>query len=218
MKTPALLLTGALLWAAAGASHAQSAAERRFFAGIDVGQARINRDVPANSFGVGTDRDSTSWKLSFGYEFSPRFALEAAYTDFGDYDASELVALPAGASLSTAAAAAAPGDFRTSAKGMELAAVFSQPVGEAFYVSASVGLQRREFKTVFDPTMPNQPGLRIKDGDVGIRLGAGFGFRITEALDIGVNWAHTQHLKGDIDYLENEADPSMTSLGLRARF
>jgi len=33
-----------------------------------------------------------------------------------------------------------------------------------------------------------------------------------------VNWAVTRNLQGDTEYLENSADPSMVSLGLRVRF
>lgn len=210
MKSPALFVAAALGCALNAASHGQSATDRRFYAGVDIGQAELDRAYPGFYFGPRRESESLSWKLRFGYQFSPRFALETAYTNFGDYDGSGMVvALPT---------VQAPGDYTTSVKGMELSAVGTWPLGEVFYLNATAGIQRREFRSSFDPSIPYQPGFRARDGDLAAQWGLGFGFRLTEALDAGVNWVTTQNIGGGVDYLENAADPSMVTAGLRVRF
>ncbi|MDF3020878.1 MAG: hypothetical protein K0Q92_2181 [Steroidobacteraceae bacterium] len=214
MKPTALALTGALLFTLGSGTRAQPAPDRHFYAGIDIGQAELNPDHSESHLGARRERESTAWKLRFGYQFSPRFALEAAYTDFGDYDGSAM-----GIFVPTAAVGAlAPGDYTTSAKGMELSAVGTWPLGEVFYLGGAVGIQRREFKSVFEATTAYQPGFRVTDGDVATQLGLGFGFKLTDTFDVGVNWVTARKLRGDTDYAENASDPSMVSLGLRARF
>jgi hypothetical protein len=214
MKPTALALTGALLFTLGSGTRAQPAPDRHFYAGIDIGQAELNPDHSESHLGARRERESTAWKLRFGYQFSPRFALEAAYTDFGDYDGSAM-----GIFVPTAAVGAlTPGDYTTSAKGMELSAVGAWPIGEVFYLSGAVGIQRREFKSVFEATTAYQPGFRVTDGDVATQLGLGFGFKLTDTFDVGVNWVTARKLRGDTDYAENASDPSMVSLGLRARF
>ena len=217
MKPLALVLTGTLLCALGPGAQAQPDANRRFYAGIDIGQAELNRDYPGSYFGPRRESESVAWKLRFGYQFSPRFALEAAYTDFGDYDGSGMVMLLPGAA-SPLPVALAPGDYTTSAKAMELSAVGTWPLGEVFYVSASAGIQRREFKSVFDPSTAYQPGFRAKDGDLATQLGMGFGFRLTDTFDIGANWVTTRNLEGDTEYLENASEPSSITVGLRIKF
>ena len=217
MKPIALAFAGAWLAALASGALAQPGPDRHFYAGIDIGQARLNPDYSESYLGARRERESTAWKLRFGYQFSPRFALEAAYTDFGEYDGSAMgIFVPTAATAAVGALAA--GDYTTSAKGMELSAVGTWPIGEVFYLSGAVGMQRREFKSVFEATTAYQPGFRITDGDVATQLGLGFGFKLTDAFDIGVNWVTTRKLRGDTDYAENASDPSMVSLGLRARF
>ena len=217
MKLVALAFAGAWLAALASGAQAQPGPDRHFYAGIDIGQAELNPDHSEAHLGVRRERESTAWKLRFGYQFSPRFALEAAFTDFGEYDGAAM-----GIFVPTAGAAAvgalAAGDYTTSAKGMEVSAVGTWPLGESFYLSGTVGLQRREFKSAFEATTAYQPGFRVTDGDVATQLGLGVGFKLTDTFDIGVNWVGGRKLRGDTEYVENASDPSMVTLGLRARF
>lgn len=217
MKPIALAFAGAWLATLASGAQAQPGQDRHFYAGMDIGQAELNPDYSKLYLAVRRERESTAWKLRFGYQFSPRFALEAAYTDFGEYDgAATGIFVPA--ANTTAVGALAAGDFTTSVKGMELSAVGTWPLGESFYLSGAVGIQRREFKSVFEATTAYQPAFRAKDGDVATQVGLGIGFKLTDTFDIGVNWVTARKLRGDTDYKENASDPSMVSLGLRARF
>lgn len=216
MKSLLLVVLGALLCTAGTRGEAQPAAERRFYAGVDLGEARINRDWPDIFFTPGQERESPAWKVRFGYQFTPRFSLETAYTDFGDYRGAGIVIMLPGAP--TPPVIFAPGEYRTSAKGIELSAVGTWPVGERFYLSASAGIIRREMKSRYDATLPLQPGFRARDGDLGMQLGAGAGFKLNDVLDLGINWVGTRKLDGDARYFENASDPSLMSLGLRVRF
>ena len=217
MKPIALALAGAWLAALASGTRAQPGPDRHFYAGIDVGQAELNPDYSEFQLGARRERESTAWKLRFGYQFSPRVALEAAYTDFGEYDGTAVgIFVPTAGTAAVGAVAA--GDYTTSAKGLELSAVGTWPLGEVFYLSGALGIQRREFRSVFDATTAYQPGFRVTDGDVAMQLGLGFGFTMTDAFDVGVNWVTGRKLRGDTDYAENASDPSVVTLGLRARF
>jgi opacity protein-like surface antigen len=203
----------------AGTAAAEPA-ERRFYAGLDVGQAQLNRDRP-DFIDPRSDGESPGWKLRFGIQFSPYWSVEAGYTDFGHYDGSLTIFAVPGASPIPAViggAALAPGDLRTKARGIDLSTVFHWPVGESFYVQAAAGLQRREMKTEVESVIIDAPDFRASDGDLALLLGAGLGFHVNDVMDIGVHWASTRNLEGDFEYFENDADPSLVSLGMRFRF
>lgn len=206
----ATLATGALLCFFTGISCAQSAAPRKFYLGIDLGRAQVNPHWP--EFRAPGEHD-LGWKLRLGYQFTPGFSLEAAYTHFGEYQGS----VPTLFTPASSGTAVAPGDFRTAASGMEVSGVGTFPLGEHFYVNASLGLARREFKTRLEPFFVGMPPGRLADGDLAVQLGAGFGFRMNQALDIGFSWVTTDNLAGDVQFRQNDANPEMVSLGLRFR-
>jgi hypothetical protein len=202
----------------AGVAAAEPA-ERRFYAGLDLGQARLNRDT-GGFVQPSSDGETLGWKLRFGLQLSRHWSLEAGYTDFGSHEGSQGVFFVPGGSLvpaSVAGAALAPGDLRTTAKGIDLSAVFHWPIGESFYLQATAGLQRREFKTSIESVITDAPDFRARDGDLASLIGAGFGFRINEITDIGVNWMRSSNLEGDFEYFENRSDPSLVSVGVRLR-
>lgn len=213
MRFPALLL-GALLCGMSAPALAQDQ-DRRFHVGVDLGQGRIRRDYSEYPGGPNAERDSAAWKLRFGWRMSRHWSFEAGYTDFGDYDGSFPVMYVPGPA--DGPVAIAPGDYTTSAKGFDILAVGTWPLGDTFYLNASAGLMRREMKTNFETLVPGAPIYRGKDGDLAAELGLGFGFSLGEAWDIGVNWATTRNLEGDFEFLQNESDPTMLSLGLRYR-
>lgn len=213
MKSPTLLL-GALLGAMAAPVLAQDQ-DRRFYLGLDAGQARIHRDYPEYSSGAGDDGESAAWKLRLGWRLSSHWSFEVGYTDFGDYDGSFPILL--GAGPADEPLAIAPGDFSTSAKGFDLSAVATWPIGERFYLSTSAGLVRRELQTRYDAAIYGIPRFRGKDGDLAAQYGVGFGFSLDEAWDIGLSWLTTRNLEGDFEFLQNQSDPSMLSLGVRFR-
>jgi Outer membrane protein beta-barrel domain len=210
---PTQLLLGALLCGASGIAPAQDQ-ERRFYLGLDLGQGQIDRDYPAYSHGPRSNRESAAWKLRFGWALSPHWSFEAGYTDYGDYDGSFVIIYTGPLNQPIAAA---PGDYSTSAKGFDLSTVGTWPLGEKFYLNASAGLLRREMKTVYAPFLTGAPGFRGKDGDLAIQYGMGFGFKLTDAWDLGVSWTTSDNLEGDFEFIENESDPTLLSLGIRYR-
>jgi hypothetical protein len=214
MKILAGAALGALLCLLSIGAQAQSTEIRRFYLGIDAGQAKLHRSRAALAMTGPRETAATGWKLRFGYRFSPYFSLETAVTDFGACDGTSQVVLFAGSPH----AAPAPGDHRTSAKGMEVSAIGSWPLGQRFYVSATAGILRRETRTVFESRTAGRPGFRGKDGDLATQLGTAFGFVVDETLDVVASWTRSRHLSGDTEFIENESDPSLVSVGLRLRF
>ncbi len=216
MKAPILAL-GALLCGIAAPALAQGP-DRHFYVGVDLGQGRIERQFPGYTDSPGGNAESLAWKLRFGWQLSPNWSFEAGYTDFGDYDGALMFAFPTALPLvDPGSAIFAAGDFSTSAKGFDVSAVGTHPMGEVFYLSASAGLIRREMKTTHDPLMPGLPAFRAKDGDLAFQYGVGFGFHLNEAWDLGVNWLKTSNLDGDFEFAENQADPAVLSAGVRYR-
>jgi hypothetical protein len=216
MKLPTVVL-GALLCGIAAPSHAQ-AADRHFYVGVDLGQGRIDRQYPGYTESPGSNAESFAWKLRFGWRLSPHWSFEAGYTDFGDYDGALMFAYPTLLPLvDPGSAIFAAGDFSTSAKGLDVSAVGTWPIGESFYLCATAGLMRREMKSTHDPYTPGTPAFRAKDGDLAAQYGVGFGFRLSEAWDLGVNWVTTSNLEGDFEFLENQSDPGMLSVGVSYR-
>ncbi len=55
------------------------------YVGLGAGrsQASATIDTGVNSFTI--DNDDTAWRALAGYRFSPYFAFEATYTDFGEF-------------------------------------------------------------------------------------------------------------------------------------
>jgi hypothetical protein len=213
MKTLAIAALGAMLCLITTGTQAQSAEDRRFYLGIDAGQAKLHRSRAALAMAVPREAEATGWKLRFGYRFSPYFSLETAVTDFGVYDGTSQVIAYAGSP-----AAPAPGDHRTSARGMEVSAIASWPLGQRFYLSASAGILRRETRTVFESLTAGRPRFRGKDGDLATQFGAAFGFVVDETVDVVASWTRSQRLEGDTEFIENDSDPSLVSIGLRLRF
>lgn len=55
------------------------------YVGVGLGQAQASADLDtgANLFSI--DTDDTAWRALAGYRFSPYFAFEATYSDFGEF-------------------------------------------------------------------------------------------------------------------------------------
>ncbi len=186
--------------------------DRQFYLGADLGQAKLGRDQSGLSSGPDSEHDSPGWKVRFGYRFTEYFSVEAAYTDFGDYDGFAPLAQPNAGGIIGGAALA--GDHTTAAKGIGAALVGTWPIGRVFYLTASAGLMHRDFSTVLHVGFEVP---KLTDSDVASQLGLGFGFKLGEAVDIGVSWVTTRDLAGNTGFQENACDPSMLSLGLSFR-
>jgi hypothetical protein len=214
MKSPLLVLVAALCSSAALAQDA----DRHFYFGVDAGQGRIHRANPGYTDSPGGNAKSFAGRLLFGWRLSPHWSFEAGYADLGDYHGTLMSVLPTTLPhADPGGGASAPGDFSTSVKGFAVSAVSTWPLGRSFYVSATVGLMRREMQTRNGPSAPYLPAGRLKDGDLAASYGAGFGWRLTDVYDIGVNWLSTRNLEGGFEFPENESDPAMLSVGMRFR-
>jgi opacity protein-like surface antigen len=80
------MLRSIILAVALAGLSGTSAAFEKFgpYVGLGAGksQASVNLDTGVNLFSV--DSDDTAWRAFAGYRFSPYFAFEATYSDYGE--------------------------------------------------------------------------------------------------------------------------------------
>jgi len=86
------LLLGLLM--ASGLALAQ---QQGFYAGVSLGQAKVDSDASNLTSDLGTigvtnisssqDDTDTAWKIFGGYQFNPYLGVEGGYADFGKYNA-----------------------------------------------------------------------------------------------------------------------------------
>lgn len=84
MKTRLIVALG--LFACGGSAVAQP--PHKWYAGIDVGEALLDRRSEHSEQIRNADETAFSYSLMAGYRFSRYFALEAGYTDLGEFSAS----------------------------------------------------------------------------------------------------------------------------------
>jgi len=85
-----------------------------FLAALFAGPASAQFYVGAGAGAADTDSNESSWKAYVGYQFAPRWGIEAGYTDFGDY---------LGGSLDST----------------YVAGTFTHPLGERWHILAKLG-------------------------------------------------------------------------------
>ncbi len=161
--------------------------------------------------GSSTLEDSdNSWSLAAGYRFSPYFAVEANFIDFGtmEYRAAGTVNPPGPA---TSAPASYSADFEVA--GFSVAAIGSVPLGQMFELHARAGALFAETEFSQVATIAGATGfdnLSADSQDLFYGLGAG--------LHVGENWSFSldwQQFKdvGDEDE-SGETDVDRVSLGV----
>ncbi|MGE4242877.1 outer membrane beta-barrel protein [Ramlibacter sp.] len=150
------------------------------------------------------DRD-TGGKLFGGYQVNRNFAVEAGYFDLGRYDYGYTAGpVPLGAFSGS-----------TRFRGLNLDLVGMMPLSERFTVLGRVGLIHTRANSSFASTgtVPAFGGSR-RDNDLGVKVGLGVEYAITQALSI----------RGELeryrvsDPVRRRGDIDMASVGLVYRF
>lgn len=197
------LLAMAALAATSDLAHAQSSDARSFHLGTELGYGNfIGRDTDGGESG------SMAYGLRLGYSFTARFALEAAYIDYGKFGSGEGIACPG--SCPPGSPAYRP--VSTEARGQSLSGVITWPINE-----------RARFRTILGYTQlkarMDQPSLSQRRK--GVLLGAGVGAGVTDRVDVSLDWslsllagkdmgtASARHMYGNV---------SLVSAGIRWRF
>ena len=151
------MIASALAIGICGASAA-SAAEGMYIGGA-VEQSRFDSD---NFTVEDQDKEDFGWKVIGGYRFTPHFAIETAYTDFG---------------RSNAPSAAIGGPFEAKADALSAFGVGLLPIGNAVDLYAKAGAARIKAKgnvgAVFFDDKETEfaygAGVQFKLGNVGLR-------------------------------------------------
>ncbi|MFC3283307.1 outer membrane beta-barrel protein [Litchfieldella rifensis] len=131
ITTTAILTT--LVSTSALAQGYQQDPNTGLYLGAGIGQSTLDNDTldELSDIGFNTDDSDTGYKLFVGYDFSPNFALEASYLDFGDFTADASVM--DGSDTVTA-------NIDASADGFGFALLGRLPIAAGFGIHAKVGL------------------------------------------------------------------------------
>lgn len=191
MRIQNAIVAAALLSTGIGAAQAQS----QFYLGAGLGPSRYDRDVAEGLITSGSvDRSDTGFKLFGGYQFSPNFALEAAYLDLGkarysgDFFGSPVV------------------DGRVEVTGINLSGVLSAPLRPGFSVFGKVGLffwdaEARDI-TAGSPFSESQDGSDLS-------FGIGASYAVARNIGVRAEWEFFESV---------DADASLLSIGVEFRF
>jgi opacity protein-like surface antigen len=195
MHTRILLIAAAAL--AVGAPAGAKNPARGWFVGLDAGTAQLDGEVIYD--GLDTfefDENSAQVAVHAGYRFSRFLSLGLSFTDFGDFS----VTYP---------------DLRldAQARGVALNFVARIPLNERLGLQATVSVLGRDLEIT--SREPGEAPLENTTRGLSPRLGLGLGYRISDHLDVRVDFATTPgighvfmgmgrptlHFDGDLDSL-----------------
>ena len=189
----ALGMVSLIAWA--GPTLAQ---DTGFYAGIALGQSKINIDCEGATT---CDEKDTAWKIFGGYQLNRNFAVELGYVNFGEGRVAG-AAPPFGTASVT---------FESTA--FELVAVGMLPLADKFSLYGKIGLYRAD--TDADVTLTGFPPATESDSNTDLTFGVGVRFDITRNLGLRAEWQRY----GDVSASDfGESDIDVISLGVLFRF
>jgi len=170
---------------------AQVVDKSAFYVGASVGQSKFKGACEGLPAGVSCDEKDTAWRILGGYQFSPNFAAELGYHNFGETKAS-------GGGL----------EVKDKASAWELVGVGMFPIANQFGIYGKLGGHHGESKLE-----SNVAGVSGKDTGNGLTFGAGLQWNVMAPLGLRAEWQRYQKVGGDSD---NKID--VLSLGAVWRF
>lgn len=187
------LLLGVTLMAAALTAGAQ---DHKFYIGGHLGQAQAKSTC--NDFsgpGISCDDKDVMWRILGGYQFNRNFAVEAAYSDFGEVKAT-----------------GPGGTASVKAHALELVGVGILPIADRFSVYGKLG--------VYHATTDGQVrtvSVRADASDTATELTYGFGaaYDITRQMTLRAEYQKYNDMGGDN---VGKDDIDVLSVGLLFRF
>ena len=188
MKRSVIIALGLMF--CAGSVFAQQ--PRKWYAGLDIGQTRLNRAGGEDVDLSGLDDKSVSWSVLAGYRFSRFFALEAGYIDLGEFSDQ---------------------DFSSSTRGIMFNMRGILPIGKHFELDLLFGPVWMKRELNFGSVSDDVSGTTGK-------VGIGFAVPVNERL--AFNFEYSQYLDFslgfDNDFDLYVDDTSEYSLGVRWKF
>lgn len=169
----------AVLGLAAAAFALPAAAQMNmsaFYVGASVGQSKFKDSCTGLPAGVSCDEKDTAWRILGGYQFSPNFAAELGYHNFGETKAS-------GGGV----------DAKIKANAWEAVGLGILPVASQFGVYGKLGLHHSEAK------LDSNVGITGKDTGNGWTAGGGVQWDVMPALGVRAEWQHYAKVGGESD-------------------
>jgi OOP family OmpA-OmpF porin len=204
---------------AAGTAFAQQQKPGKYYIGLDVGQSRIEAGqgflVPVEEIQHGND---VGFKASFGIQISRYFAVEAGYTEYGNFKAENVAyTCPTGYSPPCAydVSAGVHGPF-TNVVGL---VVFS----DHWSLSGRAGLQYAlSSLSARDPDVPSSE-ISSDEDSFGFLYGVGLNYQVNPRLRVRLNWEENDQLSAGLDLgggvgFYELGSSRLTSLGFDYRF
>ena len=173
-----------------------------FYLGASIGQSQA-KDTCDDSAGFSCDDQDTAWKVFAGYQFNRHLAVEAGYTDLGEFGLSGVLG---GVSVR--------GTIEVTA--FELMGVGSFPVAERFSLYGKLGLYRAETEQTITGTFgPVTRTDSVSESNTDLTFAFGARFDITRNLGIRAEWQRYLDVGGGEI---GEDDIDVLSLGVLWRF
>jgi len=217
-------MAGALLAACAGAASAQQAADAKqqaadarqlvvphWYGGMALGQTILDLTDDAlpvagtSTLNKGTNR--TGSKFFAGYRLHRNFALEAAYTAYGEFAATRFVTEPAAGSLKAS----------IEISGWSLEGVGILPFDSGFSVYAKLGglyaLASTTYTTTGGVAPPANPNPKSRE--LTVKTGVGAGYALTERLSLRLEYEVAKKVGEETTV---EGDIKALFAGLQYRF
>ena len=208
-----IILTIAFASGGAQAQVVQPPADRGWYAGIGLGQSKIDfggTPVPvfgATSSTLTVDDTDSSFKAFGGYRFNRYLALEAGYVDFGSFSATRRVTAPGSGTVNS--------NIKTSGVHFDVMGII--PAGDRFEFFGKLGFIRTATKTDLSTTgsVVLIGPAHVTDYNVSPRIGVGAYVRFTRTLGLRIEYEQQ-----DIDFqlYSESASVGMASASLVFRF
>lgn len=169
-----VLIAGCVLGLAAPAAHAQSDVRLRmdshFYIGAGVGRSEA-RDF-CGALGGACDAKDMSWNIFAGYQFTPNFAVEVGYNDFGKATSSGFIG-------------GVPGAISSESTALEIVGLAAAPLTDAFSVYIKGGFFRFDTDAV---GTGGAAGLALSDKGSGATFGVGAEYSFTRNFAARLEW------------------------------
>jgi OOP family OmpA-OmpF porin len=158
------------------------------------------KNAGAAGLSSGDRGNGNQWRLQLGYDFSPNFALEAGYIDFGKarYSASY-------------GGGTANGTLK--AGGLDIAALGILPLTDSISLFGKAGLVAAKVKSSLSSSLVSSSD---SSNEVRPLLGIGAGFKLSESLQLRTEYEHVSGLGKS--GTTGKMNDNLVSLGLAYRF
>lgn len=203
---PVLALAGA-------AAQAQSPGDRGWYGGIATGQSRIDfggslLPVAGATVSTVTKNDTdTAYKVFGGYRVNRHLAMEAGFTDFGNFSATRRIIAPAAGSVTS--------NVKSNGAHFDILGII--PASEQFEVFGRLGIIRT--RTTNDISTTGAAVLTVPahstDYNVSPRIGVGAQLNFSRALGLRVEF---ERQVIDFQIFSESASIDLVSAALVIRF